>query len=117
MERAMAKDSSDLVRNPFASDGEPWSAVHLLSMAMDDPLAGLAVLLTALDASQAKLRSLSIKPAGSRFEAILRIDGVTCEAARDLADYLAGQAALSAARVEHHLFTGPESSSAGAGST
>lgn len=102
----MADDTSGFRKAAIEAETafEAWPASHALRLSMADPHAGLLALLGVLGATEARLESLVVKPSGPAFEAMVRFTGMDCEAAREVADRLDGQHAVTLARIEHHLF-------------
>ena len=79
------------------------SVVHKIVVAMREAHPCLADLLDELARAQGTVQSLTVRPTGEAFEAVLHARRLTPEAARRLVDRYAAHPAVGCALIEHML--------------
>jgi hypothetical protein len=77
--------------------------IHVIRLSTANPAACLQAAQTTLTRSSAALHSLTLKPVGDRFEAVLKLEGGDDRAASRMADMLAAWPEIGWVRLEHHL--------------
>ena len=79
------------------------TVVHKIVVAMREPHPCLSDLLDELARAQGAVQSLTVRPSGEAFEAVLHARCLTPEAARRLVDRYAVHPAVGCALIEHML--------------
>jgi len=77
--------------------------LHVILLTTANPAACLEAARTSLSRSPAALHSLTLRPVGDRFEAVLKLEGGGHRAASRMADMLAAWPEIGSVRLEHHL--------------
>jgi hypothetical protein len=91
---------------PLQSDRD-WmlnrTVIHKIVVALRAPHPGLSDLLDELARAHGTLQSLSVRPVGAAFEAVLNVTRLSPEQARRLVDRFAGHPQTASASIEHML--------------
>jgi hypothetical protein len=79
------------------------TVVHKIVVSLREAHPGLSDLLDELARAQGAVQSLTLRPSGDAFEAVLHARRLTPEAARRLVDRYAAHPAVACALIEHML--------------
>ena len=90
---------SDLLASP------DLQAVHVISISTASPSACLEAAPQALRQCGGQIRAFNLKPAGERFEAVLRVTGVSDAAAEQIAALIAAWPQAGSAHLEHQVLS------------